>query len=432
MNILILGSGGREHALAWKISQSPQCDQLFVAPGNGGSSQVATNLPDTGTQFDDAGKKSISQILKEKKIDLLVIGPEAPLVAGLVDYLKADPSLSDLRILGPSQAGARLEGSKDFAKAFLQRHQIPTAHAASFTKDTIDEGIRFLMKQSFPVVLKADGLAAGKGVIICESLEEAEKTLKSMLVDKQFGEASSMVLVEEFLRGIELSVFILTDGEEYLILPEAKDYKRIGENDTGPNTGGMGAVSPVLFADQDFLQKVEKHIVQPTIRGLSNEGIDYRGFIFAGIMNVQGNPYVIEYNVRMGDPEAQAVLPRIDEDLLPILYDCASKQLTSRRSLKLKPETAATVVMVSEGYPGKYAKGKTIVGLQDVKDAMVFHAGTSLENEEMKTNGGRVLAVTALGNQLSEALEQSYAGALSIYWYGLYYRKDIGQDLLKM
>jgi len=431
MNILILGSGGREHALAWKISQSPHCDQLFVAPGNGGSSQVATNLPDVGSHFDDAGKKNIRETIKEKKIDLLVIGPEAPLVAGLVDFLKSEPGLSDLRIVGPTQSGAKLEGSKDYAKAFMQRHQIPTAIAATFTKDTIEEGFQFLQEQSFPVVLKADGLAAGKGVIICGSLEEAEKSLKSMLLDEQFGEASSRVLIEEFLQGVELSVFILTDGEEYLMLPEAKDYKRIGENDTGPNTGGMGAVSPVPFADQDFLQKIEKQIVQPTIQGLSEEGIDYRGFIFAGLMNVEGQPYVIEYNVRLGDPETQAILPRIDEDLLPVLYDCASKKLKNR-SLQLKKKTAATVVMVSEGYPGKYDKGKSIVGLQDINDILVFHAGTNTENGDIKTNGGRVLAVTALGDQLSEALEKSYSGALSICWDGLYYRKDIGQDLLKI
>jgi phosphoribosylamine--glycine ligase len=430
MNILIIGSGGREHALAWKISQSPQCEQLFVAPGNGGTSQIAENLPDLGNAFDESGKARIADFLIQKNIQLLVIGPEAPLVAGLVDYLRAHEQLQKLAIVGPGQEGAQLEGSKDFAKAFMQKYQIPTAESASFTKESIEEGIAFLKKMPLPIVLKADGLAAGKGVIISESYDEAEQTLKDMLLDEKFGEASRKVVLENFLKGIELSVFVLTDGKSYVLLPEAKDYKRIGEQDTGPNTGGMGAVSPVPFADQEFLQKVEERIVQPTINGLQEENIDYRGFIFIGLMNVEGDPYVIEYNVRMGDPETQAVLPRIEEDLLPLLLDCAQQKITSK-ALKLSTQTATTVVLVSGGYPEKYEKGKEIIGLQDVESAQVFHAGTKEENGQIKTNGGRVLAITGMGNDISEALNKSYEAALKVCWDGLYYRKDIGKDLQK-
>lgn len=431
MNVLILGSGGREHAFAWKIGQSPQCDQLFVAPGNGGTASLATNLPELGKHFDDTGKEQLAEFIQEKDIGLLVIGPEAPLVSGLVDYLRKHPGLEDLLIVGPSSAGAVLEGSKDFAKAFMQRQNIPTATSASFTKNELEEGIAFLKKQSLPIVLKADGLAAGKGVIISQSYEEAEASLKSMLLDEKFGEASRMVVIEEFLAGIELSVFVLTDGKEYMLLPEAKDYKRIGEQDSGPNTGGMGAVSPVSFADKEFMQKVEERIVKPTIRGLKDEDIDYRGFIFIGLMNVKGDPYVIEYNVRMGDPETQVVMPRIDEDMLPVLIDCARQKLTGR-SLRISPDTATTVVMVSEGYPESYEKGKEIIGLPDVAEAQVFHAGTQQEAEKLVTSGGRVLAVTGMGESIQQALDKSYAGALKICWDGLYYRKDIGQDLLKL
>lgn len=430
MNILIIGSGGREHALAWKIRQSPQCEQLFVAPGNGGTSQIAENLPDLGNDFDESGKVQIADFLIQKNIRLLVIGPEAPLVAGLVDYLRAHEQLQELAIVGPGKKGAQLEGSKDFAKAFMHKHQIPTAESASFTKESIEEGIAYLKKMSLPIVLKADGLAAGKGVIISESYEEAEQTLRDMLLDEKFGEASRKVVLENFLKGIELSVFVLTDGNSYVLLPEAKDYKRIGEQDTGPNTGGMGAVSPVPFADQEFLQKVEERIVQPTINGLKEEKIDYRGFIFIGLMNVDGDPYVIEYNARMGDPETQAVLPRIEEDLLPLLLDCAQQKITSK-TLKLSTQTATTVVLVSGGYPDKYEKGKEIIGLQDVESAQVFHAGTKEENGQIKTNGGRVLAITGMGNDISEALNKSYEAALKVCWDGLYYRKDIGKDLQK-
>ncbi len=431
MNILILGSGGREHALAWKISQSPQCDQLFVAPGNGGTAVLATNLPDLGKSFDDTGKQQIASFLQEKKISLLLIGPEVPLVAGLVDYLRNVTALENLAIVGPSAAGAALEGSKDFAKAFMQRQQIPTAASATFTKDSLDAGIAFLKKQSLPIVLKADGLAAGKGVIISETYQEAETSLKSMLLEEKFGDASRKVVIEAFLKGIELSVFVLTDGVNYLMLPEAKDYKRIGEQDTGPNTGGMGAVSPVSFASQEFLNKVEERVIRPTIRGLADEGIDYRGFIFIGLMNVNGDPYVIEYNVRMGDPETQVVMPRIDEDLLPLLVDCAQQKLVDR-SIKISPRIATTVVMVAEGYPGSYASGKEVLGLSDVSEALVFHAGTQQQDRKLVTSGGRVLAVTGLGDSLQEALEKSYNGALKICWDGLYYRKDIGQDLLNL
>lgn len=431
MNILILGSGGREHALAWKIGQSPQCNQLFVAPGNGGTATVATNLPELGKHFDEKGQKQVAEFVRENDIALLVIGPEAPLVSGLVDFLRNQPDLSELSIVGPSSAGAMLEGSKDFAKAFMQRHHIPTAASASFTKDKLEAGIAFLKKQSLPIVLKADGLAAGKGVIISQSYEEAESSLREMLLEERFGEASRKVVIEEFLSGIELSVFILTDGKEYLLLPEAKDYKRIGEQDTGPNTGGMGAISPVAFANREFMQKVEDRIVKPTILGLSEEDIDYRGFIFIGLMNVKGDPYVIEYNVRMGDPETQVVMPRIDEDLLPILLECGQQSLKGRE-LQISSKTATTVVMVSEGYPGSYEKGKEIIGLPDVREAQIFHAGTQKEAGKLLTSGGRVLAVTGMGNSLQQALDNSYSGVMKVCWDGLYYRKDIGQDLLNL
>jgi len=431
MNILILGAGGREHALAWKISQSTECEQLFVAPGNAGTSLVATNLPDLGNSFDEAGKKQIADFIRENDIQLLIVGPEAPLVAGITDYLKQLDDLKNLAIVGPGQDGAELEGSKDFAKAFMEKHKIPTAASKTFTKDTLEEGMTFLRSRKLPIVLKADGLAAGKGVIISPSYEEAEETLKEMLVDAKFGSASHKVVIEDYLQGIELSVFVLTDGKDYVILPEAKDYKRIGEQDSGPNTGGMGAVSPVPFADQNFLDKVEERIVKPTIEGLQKDNIDYRGFIFIGLMNVNGDPYVIEYNVRMGDPETQVVIPRIENDLLPILL-AAARQNLSTVQLQLSQDIATTVVMVSEGYPGAYAKGKKISGFDAVDSAQVFHAGTKAKDDQVLTNGGRVLAITGKGKSIQEALQNSYQAVEKIQWEGLYYRKDIGQDLMAL
>lgn len=431
MNVLILGSGGREHALAWKISQSPECDQLFVAPGNAGTLQVATNVPELGKSFDEQGKKQIAEFIAEQNIELLVVGPEAPLVVGITDYLKAQDNFKDLAIVGPGKNGAALEGSKDFAKDFMQKNQIPTASSHTFTKTTIDEGLTFIETRSLPIVLKADGLAAGKGVIISQTYDDAKATLKDMLLHEKFGSASAKVVIEDFLEGIELSVFVLTDGKDYLILPEAKDYKRIGENDTGPNTGGMGAVSPVPFADENFIKKVEERIVQPTIKGLQKQNIDYRGFIFIGLMNVNGDPFVIEYNVRMGDPETQVVIPRIEDDLLPLLLATANQELNSAK-LTISKEIATTVVMVVEGYPGSYEKGKEIEGLFKASEARVFHAGTKSDGEKVLTNGGRVLAVTGKGTSIREALTKSYRAIEKIQWDGLYYRKDIGQDLLDL
>lgn len=429
MNVLILGSGGREHAIAWKISQSPLCDQLFVAPGNAGTAQLATNLPDIGNRFDAHGKQQIAEFISSHKIQLLIVGPEAPLVAGITDYLKQQENLKDLAILGPGKEGAALEGSKDFAKAFMQRYDIPTAASQTFSKETIEEGLAFIKSRALPIVLKADGLAAGKGVIISETYQEAEATLKDMLLEERFGSASHKVVIEDYLQGIELSVFVLTDGKDYILLPEAKDYKRIGEKDSGPNTGGMGAVSPVPFANQDFLQKVEERIVKPTIHGLQQEQMDYRGFVFIGLMNVKGDPYVIEYNVRMGDPETQVVIPRIENDLLPVLLAAAQQKLKTV-NLHISPEIATTVVMVSEGYPGDYAKGKEISGLEGIQEAQIFHAGTKLEQDKVLTNGGRVLAVTGKAQRLEQALQNSYQAVQRIDWDGMYYRKDIGQDLL--
>lgn len=424
MNILIIGSGGREHALAWKLKQSTQCERLYVAPGNAGTSKIAENLAVPVDDFESIGK-----VLAEKDIHLLVIGPEDPLVKGIRNYVESRPALKHVRIVGPGKEGAALEGSKDFSKKFMQKYNIPTAASATFTEATLQEGVAYLEKSTSPFVLKADGLAAGKGVIITEDREEAILVFKDMLLNQKFGEASQKVVIEQFLSGIELSVFVLTDGKHYKILPEAKDYKRIGEGDTGPNTGGMGAISPVHFADAAFMEKVEEKVVKPTISGLQSEGISYCGFIFIGLMNVDGEPYVIEYNVRMGDPETEAVVPRIKSDLVELLYATANGTL-KEKTLEVSDEFAATVVLVSAGYPEAYKKGKRISGIENVKEALVFHAGTAAEGEAVLTNGGRVIAVTGMGASMNEAMEQAYQGVDNIVWEGKNFRKDIGQDLM--
>lgn len=425
MNILIIGNGGREHAFAWKISQSSRCDKLFVAPGNAGTAALATNVPIAVDNFEALGKLCI-----EQAINLVVVGPEAPLVKGIRDYFEQNPDLKNILIVGPGRTGAQLEGSKDFSKQFMLRHGVPTAKAKTFQANQVPNALQYLDTCKPPIVLKADGLAAGKGVIITPDLDEAKATIREMLVDKKFGEASTKVLVEEFLSGIELSVFVLTDGKDYVILPEAKDYKRIGEGDTGPNTGGMGAISPVPFADKVFMQKVEDRIIKPTIAGLQKEGIDYKGFIFIGLMNCNGDPFVIEYNARMGDPETQAVLPRIKNDLVDLLVDAASGNLSGKK-IEADAEYAATVVMVSGGYPGDYPKGKTITGLDAANPALVFHAGSKQVNNQVVTDGGRVLAITGRGADIQAAREKAYAGVAKLSWEGVYFRKDIGMDLMK-
>lgn len=427
MNILVLGSGGREHAFAWKISQSPRCNKLFVAPGNAGTASIAENVNIKVTDF-----KTIGEFVIENQIDLVVVGPEDPLVNGIRDYFEKDSQLKNVLLVGPGAAGAQLEGSKDFSKDFMNRHGVPTAKSKTFTIDTLEEGLNYVSSHPTPIVLKADGLAAGKGVIISETAEHARETLKEMLVDAKFGEASSRVVVEQFLHGIELSVFVLSDGSNYKILPEAKDYKRIGEKDTGLNTGGMGAISPVPFATKEFLAKVEERVIKPTINGLKQEGIDYKGFLFIGLMNMEGEPYVIEYNVRMGDPETQSVLSRIDSDLLEILEGSANGTL-HEKSFSVSPQTATTVVMVAGGYPETYEKGKEISGIEKVNEATVFHAGTQLNaSNQVLTNGGRVLAVTGMGASVEKALENAYTGVNKISWQDEYHRTDIGQDILKL
>lgn len=425
MNILLLGSGGREHALAWKMAQSKRLGQLYIAPGNAGTSMCGTNLPFSATDFE-----SVRKAVLEKKIGMVVVGPEDPLVKGIHDFFLADEQLRTIPVIGPQKAGAALEGSKDFSKMFMQRNNVPTAAYQTFTKDTLEEGFRFLERLSPPYVLKADGLAAGKGVVIPNTLEEAKEELRSMLADAKFGEASSKVVIEEFLKGIELSVFVLTDGKSYKILPAAKDYKRIGEGDTGLNTGGMGAVSPVPFADAAFMKKVEEQIVIPTVEGLHKEGIPYKGFIFIGLMNCNGDPYVIEYNCRMGDPETEVVIPRIKSDLIDLLEGVATGTL-SGKSFETDERTAVTVMLVSGGYPGDYEKGKVVSGLESVEESVVFHAGTKEENGKVVTNGGRVMAITSYGSTLDEALERSYRNASRISYDKIYYRKDIGLDLKK-
>lgn len=424
MNILLLGSGGREHALAWKMKQSQLCSNLYIAPGNAGTTSCGTNVPLQVNDF-----SGIGQFCKERKIDLLVVGPEDPLVGGIHDYFLSDPGLIGILVIGPCKAGALLEGSKDFSKKFMIDNQIPTAAFQTFEKETLADGLHFLEHLSPPYVLKADGLAAGKGVVILDNLEQAKDELIEMLTENKFGAASRKVVIEEFLSGIELSVFILTDGISYVILPEAKDYKRIGEGDTGLNTGGMGAVSPVPFAGKDFMKKVEERIVKPTINGLKVAGIPYKGFIFVGLMNVNGDPFVIEYNVRMGDPETEVVIPRIKSDLVSLFKAVGTGKL-SDIILEIDPQTAATVMMVSEGYPGDYKKGIEITGLESIQDGMVFHAGTKAQAGKIETNGGRVLAVTSLNESLEQALISCYKNAAKIKFSGGYYRKDIGKDLL--
>lgn len=426
MNILILGSGGREHAFAWKIAQSPLCGELFVAPGNAGTAQIATNL---GLALHDF--EAIEQAVLAHNIQLVVVGPEDPLVNGVVDYFAQTPSLQQVAIVGPDRIGAQLEGSKDFSKQFMLKYGIPTASARTFTANQLPEGLEYLAQHPLPVVLKADGLAAGKGVIIAETTAEAQQTLKEMLIEAKFGAASSKVVVEQFLQGIELSVFVLTDGHSYKLLPSAKDYKRIGENDTGLNTGGMGAVSPVPFADEAFLQKVEERIVKPTIEGLRQEAIQYKGFIFVGLMNCQGEPYVIEYNARMGDPETEVVLPRITSDVAELLLATAQQRL-HEVSLQLSDRVAVTTVVVAEGYPGDYPKGDAISQLEQVPEGtLVFHAGTKNAGEQVVTNGGRVMMLTALGDSIDEARRLSQAAAEAVSYRGKYYRKDIGLDVMQ-
>jgi len=424
MNILLLGSGGRENAFAWKMAQSEHCSTLFIAPGNGGTERYGENVALNPTDFD-----AVKKFVLNHAIEMVVVGPEEPLVKGIHDYFLADEALKHIAVIGPQKEGAQLEGSKDFSKAFMQRHHIPTAAYATFTKETLVEGLAYLEKQCLPIVLKADGLAAGKGVLICESLADGKTELTSMLADAKFGVASQKVVIEEFLKGIELSVFVLTDGYSYKILPEAKDYKRIGVGDTGLNTGGMGAISPVSFAGGDFLKKVEERIVIPTMEGLKKDNIPYKGFLFIGLMNVAGNPYVIEYNVRMGDPETESVIPRLECDLVDLFLGVAQGNL-AEKSLSISPKTAVTVMIVAGGYPGDYKKGDAITGLNNIQKSQLFHAGTKAQNGCIETNGGRVLAVTALEDSLEEAVRTSLADAAKVSFEGAYFRSDIGADLL--
>ena len=423
MNILVLGSGGREHAIALKISQSPKTTKLFVAPGNAGTAAIATNIEVGVNDF-----KAIKQLVLSEKVDLVVVGPEDPLVNGIHDFFLNDELLKSVPVIGPQKAAAALEGSKEFAKQFMMRHNIPTASYESFKAETLEKGYAFLESLQPPYVLKADGLAAGKGVLILQDLEEAKNELKSMLVDSKFGNASATVVIEEFLDGIELSCFVLTDGTHYKILPTAKDYKRIGEGDTGLNTGGMGAISPVPFADAEFMQKIEQRIVKPTVEGLKKDNLPYVGFIFIGLIKVGDDPKVIEYNVRMGDPETEVVMPRLQSDLVEVLLAMANGTL-NQIDLKIDNRTATTVMAVSGGYPEAYEKGMEISGTEMVEGSLVFHAGTKISDGKVVTNGGRVLAITSFGNDFKEALKQSYQNMEKIQFEGMYYRKDLGFDL---
>ncbi|MHC5310707.1 phosphoribosylamine--glycine ligase [Myroides sp. LJL116] len=423
MNILLLGSGGREHAFAWKMLQSEHCQKLYVAPGNAGTAQIAQNLALNPNDF-----QAVKTAVLQYDIDMVVVGPEDPLVRGIVDFFLQDQELKNIPVIGPSQKGAQLEGSKDFAKEFLFRHNIPTAAYQSFTKDTIEQGKAFLETLKAPYVLKADGLAAGKGVVILEDLDQAKQELEDMLVDAKFGDASSKVVIEEFLSGIELSCFVLTDGKSYKILPTAKDYKRIGEGDTGLNTGGMGAISPVPFATKEFMDKIEQRVVIPTIEGIKKDNLNFKGFVFIGLIKVGDDPYVIEYNVRMGDPETEVVLPLVKSDLVTIFKSIANETLNDIE-IEIHDNTAATVMLVSGGYPEDYEKGKAISGLDQVEGSLVFHAGTTLKDQTVVTNGGRVLAVTSLGDNFQEALKKSYQNINKICFDKINYRKDLGFDL---
>ncbi len=423
MNILVLGSGGREHTFTWKIAQSDKIENLYVAPGNAGTAKIATNIA-----IDAADFEAVKEQVLSKNIDLVVVGPEDPLVKGVHDFFLADEELKAIPVIGPQKLGATLEGSKEFAKEFMKRHNVPTAAYESFTKDTVADGHKFLESLTAPYVLKADGLAAGKGVLILNDLDEAKAELSNMLVDAKFGDASSKVVIEEFLDGIELSVFVLTDGKNYKILPTAKDYKRIGEGDAGLNTGGMGAVSPVPFANDEFMQKIEDRIVKPTVEGLQKDNIPYKGFIFIGLIKVGNEPLVIEYNVRMGDPETEVVLPRIKSDLVDLLAATGNGTL-DQVSFEIDERAATTVMAVSGGYPEAYEKGKEITGEENIEDSLVFHAGTILKDEKVLTSGGRVIAVTSYGSDFKEALKKSYQNIEKLHFDKMYYRKDIGFDL---
>ena len=423
MNVLILGSGGREHAFAWKIAKSSSCNKLFIAPGNAGTAEMGTNINIEVNDFE-----SIKEFVLTENIELVLVGPEDPLVNGIYNFFKEDKQLMNISLIGPSKEGAQLEGSKQFAKEFMFRHNIPTAKYQAFTKDNLAEGYTFLESLETPYVLKADGLAAGKGVLILNDLQEAKDELKAMVANAKFGTASSTVVIEEFLDGIELSVFVLTDGDSYKILPSAKDYKRIGEGNTGLNTGGMGAISPVPFADRFYIEKVEREIIKPTVEGLKKDNIEYKGFIFIGLINVKGEPKVIEYNVRMGDPETEVVIPRIKSDLLNLLKGIGDGTF-SEKDLEIREEVATTIMLVSGGYPEAYKKGKKITGIEKVSNSIVFHAGTKQEGEVVKTNGGRVIALTSFGENINDSLKKSFDSAEKIAFEGKYFRKDIGFDL---